>query len=103
MHSSKVEVKVNSNGPFLLVFTETFNDGWIAYSSSRVFTHFIANYYANGWYVNKVGNYTITIEFKPQVLLFYGSSTTLLTFVLLLICILLLHALKRFYKIRRTS
>lgn len=99
----RYEVKVNSTGPFLLVFTETFNDGWIAYSGNRVFTHFIANYYANGWYVDKVGNYTITIEFKPQVLLFYGSSITLLTFVLLLTCILLLHALKRFYKIRRTS
>lgn len=99
----RYEVKINSSGPFFLVFTETFNDGWIAYSNNETFTHFVANYYANGWYIDKAGNYTITIEFKPQLLLLYGSSVTLLTFVLLLTYILLLHVLKRLYKSREQN
>jgi hypothetical protein len=65
---TKYEVHVQTQTPFILIFSETYNDYWKAYiqGETKELTHFPANIYANGWYVEKSGQYTITIDFEPQ-------------------------------------
>lgn len=75
----------NAQGPFILVLSETYDPRWMAYYGnvdwlSSYFVksipnqaHFIVNGYANAWYIDKTGNYTITLFFEPQRLLVLGS------------------------------
>jgi hypothetical protein len=74
-------VKVNSTGPFFLVFLETYDDGWSASSSGRAYTHFIGYGYSNAWLVNDSGSFEVKIEFKPHVFFYYGSAITIFSII----------------------
>ena len=81
-------VHINAAKPFALVFSESYHKEWIAYIDGRQIPdeyHFIANGYANAWYINKTGTYTITLEFWPQKLFYTGSAISITTLIL---CIL---------------
>jgi len=70
---SKHKVEVQSNTPFLLIFSESFHPLWQAFTieegKKSIFDlHEKVNGYANGFYINKTGNFTIWIEFLPQKL-----------------------------------
>lgn len=91
----------NSQAPFVLVFSELFNSDWKAYLTKNNITeqnnmiwetwmqkpifddkHFLVNSYANGWLINKQGDFNIIIEFWPQRLLYVGyfvSGLTIMT------------------------
>ncbi|MDQ3098179.1 MAG: alpha-(1-_3)-arabinofuranosyltransferase family protein [bacterium] len=59
-----VSVK-NATEKFNLVFKETFNDAWIAsIDGQQVKSHTVKYNYANYWEINKIGSYTISIQFK---------------------------------------
>jgi hypothetical protein len=42
----------------------------------------MANGFANGWYINKTGTFTITLEFWPQRLFYIGSAISITTLIL---------------------
>jgi hypothetical protein len=44
--------------------------------------HFIANGYANAWYINKTGTFTMTLEFWPQNLFYQGLAISITTLIL---------------------
>ena len=89
----RIEV-TNASTPYFLVFSESYHKDWVAYfgepnwiqtfSAERVLDeyHFIANGYANAWYINKTGSYTITLEFWPQKLFYIGSAISITTLIL---------------------
>lgn len=84
---------VNATSPFYLVFSETYDPGWKLYGSDLSMVHalstptvqeshhFMANGFANAWYLNKTGTYSLTIYYYPQSI--YEVSL-MLTFVALL-------------------
>jgi len=73
-------VNVDSQGPFFLVFSESYDPNWSARANGLdIQQHFVANGYANGWYVNQVGNLTISIDFLPQRLANIGDIVSVLT------------------------
>jgi hypothetical protein len=70
----KVDI-TNAMNPFVLSFSERFSPLWEASIENKINkNHFILNGFANGWYVNKKGDYTIYLAFKPQGLLKTGVS-----------------------------
>jgi hypothetical protein len=76
-------VNLNSQGPFFLVLSETYDPNWSAQTNGLdIQKHFVANGYANGWYVNQTGKLTITIEFPPQRLADIGAVVSVLTVIL---------------------
>jgi hypothetical protein len=78
-------VDVNSSNAFYLVFSEAYNKGWVAsIDGQKISTkeHFTANGYANCWYINKTGSYTITLEFTPQKLFYAGAVVSIATLIL---------------------
>ena len=100
INPTRYTVHVNSSNPFYLVFSESYDNGWIATVNGHQIPdqyHFIANGYANGWYVNQTGTYTITLEFSPQKLFYIGSAISIAT---LAICTIYLskNKLKLIYK-----
>ena len=81
-------VSVNTSQPFFLVFSESFDKGWVATINGQQVPsnyHFTINGYANGWYINKTGTFTITLEFPSQNLFYLGSVISIITFVLVAI------------------
>jgi hypothetical protein len=81
--STSYVVNVDSQGPFFLVLSESYDPNWSARTNGLdIQQHFVANGYANGWYVNQVGRLTITIEFLPQRLATIGDIVSVLTLII---------------------
>jgi len=86
INPTQYSVSVNASAPFLLVFSEPYNANWVAFIDGKqapVDLHFMANALANGWYINKTGSYTVTLEFSSQNLFYIGSAVSLTTMVLM--------------------
>lgn len=83
INPTKYKVKIeNATQPFFLVFSESYHKDWIAYVDGQQVPseyHFMANGYANAWYINKTGTYTVTLEFWPQKLFYIGSAISITT------------------------
>lgn len=91
-----VSVK-NARAPFILVFGESYDPGWIAEISGRAAgPHFLVNGYANAWYVEQTGSYDIFIHFKPQEIVEVGFKLSglgvLLTIIVFVIGYIHMHA-----------
>jgi hypothetical protein len=86
----------NSTAPFILVFGQTFGPNWKLYFGQQSWfggfsspplgdkLHFLANGFANAWYIDKTGDFLITIYFSPQSLVSIGIVVSLLTSLILL-------------------
>lgn len=72
-------VHVKNTAPFILVFSELFNDAWEA-SNQNTFRHFRTNFYANGWLIDKTGDFDILIEYLPQNLLEVGERISVISY-----------------------
>jgi hypothetical protein len=83
--STQYTIHVNSSSPFYLVLSQSYDSGWVATINGRQIPdqyHFTANGYANGWYINKTGMFTITLEFTPQNLFYAAAAISITTLVL---------------------
>lgn len=75
---SKFVISVNNaTEPYLLKFSNTYNAFWgISYSDrhhdSSQTTHLILDGYANGWYIDRPGNYEIILEYSLQKYFIYS-------------------------------
>lgn len=74
----------NATTPFYLVFRETYDTHWQAYYQNGTVIpdryHIEVNGFANAWYVDKPGNYTITLYYTLQT---YAWITWIADFVAL--------------------
>lgn len=64
------DIKVqNSQGRFLLIFNNNYHPGWIASIEEQSIStdkHFVANGYANGFVIDRTGNFDISLRFAPE-------------------------------------
>ena len=98
VNPTKYAIHVNASNPFFLVFSESYHKDWIAYvDGQRVPSefHFMANGYANAWYINKTGIYTITLEFWPQRLFYLGATISIVTFTVCVVYLVKNHVKRR--------
>lgn len=74
----------NATDPFVLVFSGLFNNKWEAVYADNVplTQHFRTNSYANGWFIDKKGNFDLTVEFTPQRLFRIGGIISLISHLL---------------------
>lgn len=75
----QVKIK-NARRPFFLIFSELFDPGWRVMDANEKllnYQHYLANGYANSWYVDKIGSYEIILKFTPQYLLDYGEKISI--------------------------
>ncbi|MCX9011220.1 MAG: hypothetical protein OIN66_08870 [Candidatus Methanoperedens sp.] len=89
----KYNVHINASGPYVLVFGESYNSKWKLYDGdiswlASLFEkeipnyHFPVNGYANAWYIDKAGEYDITIFFWYQNIYYIGSIISILIFII---------------------
>lgn len=88
----------NSKSPFVLVFSSTFNPGWeiIFPDGTRAKNHFLINSYANGWLIDKLGDYDLVLNYSLQDNLKSDSMISIIAFVggLLLLPVLIIFRRK---------
>ncbi|KKR25035.1 MAG: hypothetical protein A3C27_01700 [Candidatus Levybacteria bacterium RIFCSPHIGHO2_02_FULL_39_36] len=77
-------VKVsNATEPYILSFLEGYSPNWRLLSNSKLLPdHFRLNAYANGWYVDKQGSYTLDIVFYTQTTFYKGLIITFISVIL---------------------
>jgi hypothetical protein len=100
---TKYEVAVNNaSSPFFLVFSESFDPGWQACidgnEAVKNFFHYVANGFANAWYINKTGDFTITLTYWPQNLVNIGFYISIGTLLIIIIIIIILPIVRKFIK-----
>ncbi|MDQ1281002.1 MAG: hypothetical protein QG670_2266 [Thermoproteota archaeon] len=91
INPTKYVVHIVTSTPFSLVLSESYDKSWIATIDRQQLSdqnHFKANGYANGWYINRTGTYTVTLEFWPQNLFYIGLAISVTTLILCIFYIL---------------
>ncbi|PJE67492.1 hypothetical protein COU95_02120, partial [Candidatus Shapirobacteria bacterium CG10_big_fil_rev_8_21_14_0_10_40_9] len=90
----KYEVKIKGSGDAskgtMLVFLESYNQGWVLKSIDKESglkpLHFIVNGYANGWYVpGNLRDSNYVIYYQPQKLYLIGMAVSVITILLIVI------------------
>jgi len=83
---------IDANNPFFLVFSESYDSGWNVFidgdKQPSDINHFTINGFANGWYIEETGNYTVVLEYAPQHLYEFGLKVALVVFVILIVILL---------------
>ncbi len=88
--SARYKIKVSDAlNPFFLVLSTTFDPRWSASfmtdtrnDMSPEKNHFVANGYANGWYIDKTGNYEMFLEYTPEKILIIGQKLALVFIII---------------------
>jgi hypothetical protein len=82
-----MKLNVNASNAFEIVLPAVYSEGWRAFLIENEIKYplprsvrFGTREIANSWYVNKIGNLIITIEYEPQKWFYYGLVVSLLTF-----------------------
>jgi len=73
-----------SSGPFYMIFLERYDEKWEAYipaESKSVELHFPVYGYANAWYINKTGDFDVTVTYLPQEMLDVGLRVSFLAYL----------------------
>lgn len=89
MSPTRTLVKIsNASSPFYLVFRESYDTYWKAYYSNGTAIpesdHIMVNGFANAWYVNKPGNYDITLHYSIQGLAWDTMAISIAAFAVAL-------------------
>lgn len=68
--SVNYQIKIyNSYGRFLLVFNNNYHPGWVIFVEGKPISddkHIVANGYANGFIIDRNGNFDISLQFTPE-------------------------------------
>lgn len=92
----KYYVDIDANETFILAFSQSYDAGWTAkiLGEHAELEHVIVTSYANGWYVNETGRFTIILEYEPQTY-FYSAVVVSVLSVVLMIAIALTIEIRR--------
>jgi len=74
----------NAQTPFVLVFLKKFSSDW-KLTPSLSEKHFSVFTYANGWLIDKTGDYEIVLEYLPQKLFYIGIGLSTLSLILVIL------------------
>jgi len=74
----------NSDEPFLLIFSESYHPMWKAYVEGEEISPIPVYSIVNGFYINKTGNFNVTIYFTGQTYADIGLKISTLTFIVVI-------------------
>ncbi|MBS7649665.1 DUF3367 domain-containing protein, partial [Candidatus Bathyarchaeota archaeon] len=86
-------INITAQQPFTLVFSQSFDTRWKLRSLNGKTqpVHFTVNLYANGWYFDSPGNYSLMIEYEPQLLYSLSKVITVLSILLVILLLVILQ------------
>lgn len=97
---TRVNVSISdAKDPYILVFKQSFSAAWNAsINGVGIDRHFPSNTDFNAWYIDKKGNYDITLKFKVQENYIRGAVVSVLTVVSLIVILLIPISIKKWKK-----
>jgi hypothetical protein len=81
-------LNVEASKPFLLAFSESYNPLWTAHIEDKEITAIPLYSFLNGFFINKTGNFTITIYFEGQTYVDIGLKIASASFLFALAVVL---------------
>ncbi len=91
INPTKTIVKINSTKPYILTFAQSYDPLWRAYIGNSEVKSIPVYSIINGFYIDKVGPNTITIEYAPQKWFEIGESISATSVTILVAYLLGLH------------
>jgi hypothetical protein len=91
------EIKIkNATRPYLMSLAESYDPLWMAsYGNDNHKISSVPLYsLINGFYINKTGDYTISLEFQPQIWFVQGAVASILATIVILTLLFIPHILK---------
>jgi hypothetical protein len=91
----------NASKPFLLVLSNSYNGFWVANVNGQQeadSNHFMVNGYANAWYINKTGTFTVVLEFWPQNLFYVSAAISITSLIVLCVSYRFRDRIKTLFK-----
>lgn len=90
INPSEYKIQISdAKEPYLLVFSELFHNGWKIKMKDGTFiddkSHLLVNAYANGWWIDKLGDYEMTLKFVPQNFMDVGEKVSTIAAIIVLI------------------
>src|SRR5437867_11120813 len=82
---------VNNGGPFVLSFAQAYEKGWIASYENKEIKSIPLFGMINGFYVDKAGTFTLTIEYRPQEFFWIGASISIIAIAGITLYLFLYH------------
>jgi len=79
----------NSNEPFLLIFSESYHPMWKAYIDGEEISPIPTYSIVNGFYINKTGNFNVTIYFTGQTYANIGLQISMITLIIVVAIIII--------------
>lgn len=64
---TRYKIHVRAGAPFFLVFSESWHPSWQIEVDGETLSPILVNSFANGYFIEKTGDFDITLEFKLQV------------------------------------
>ncbi len=88
INQTKYKVTIQqASQPFFLTFSQRFSPDWKVYLDGETKNevaeknHVVTNGYANTWYIDKTGDFTLLVEYKPQRLFYMAIIVSAIAFV----------------------
>ena len=78
---TKYVVKVYAKKPFMLSFPEAYDPLWKAYVNGKQIKSIPLHSVINGFWINQIGELTITIEYETQRWFYYGSVISITSLI----------------------
>lgn len=92
-------VSVKTSKPFYLIFSESFDKNWVLdFSQEQKYKHFLVNSFANGYLVNKTGEYEIGLKYQPQTFFDKGFTISFYSIITLLMLLAILMIKEKMLK-----
>ncbi len=90
INSGKYEAHVeNSDEPFILIFSESYHPLWRAYIDNEEISSIPVYSLVNGFYINKTGNFDVTIYFTGQTYADIGLQISMITIIIVVAIIII--------------
>lgn len=88
---TEYKVSIQAKLPFFLIFNEEYDKDWKAIVDGEIVTkHFKINGYANGYFIDKTGNFQIILKHGAQYIMNYSLYVSILSFFIIALILLLL-------------
>ena len=81
VNPTKYKASVRAEEPFILSFAESYEKTWVARVNGQEYSSIPLNGVVNGFYIQDTGELEITIEYKPQKWLYYGTVITAISII----------------------
>lgn len=107
INPTRTDIKIkNASSPYILTINNSFSPGWKIYEGNKnIISLFFSknifennqiksNGYSNSWYIDKNGDYELTVFYEPQKAFYIGGILSLLTLLIMVYLLLRMRGKK---------